>query len=214
MQRDVLYYLTIYELLYDRNVLIIGGSDEYDRKRAESVDVVVRINQHLFKQDPARCHMLFTAACEPCRLAELKKPPLAIAFDCIAPYAQQYKTYAIDNKCLAMPFVNQSYKDKNPYSVTQEWCNVLNKTVGTKPFTGMVALDYILQFPIKHVYCDGMDMHYATAQRLKTTTGETLLRKDAHDILPQVVWLSNKVKTDARITICDDLTAVITRMIK
>jgi len=196
--------INLYDYLHNKTICLVGGKNNFE---IGDQDIVVRVNQHVLRQG-GRCDGLITEVVEPCELKNLPIPPIFMGYRMLGTYTEDYKKYA--KKCpIRFDFQNEKYDKINPHGVEYEWSNILNWEMNAKPFTGMLALKFLTFFPIKSVFVTGMDMHINSCDKLKTLDDKIILRRDAHDIAPQLQWLRQISHCDKRIILCDDLIKVI-----
>lgn len=214
---NTLEHMQLYEFLYDKSVVLIGGKDNYDENIINSADVVVRVNQHVLRQG-GRCEGLYVATCDPCRLSELETPPVFMAWRISGVYAQEYREYALRNRLLRIPYQNERYGKVSPHGPEYEWTNIFGHELNAKPFTGVLAIKHLCSFPIRTLYVTGMDMHTGLESRKPDENGEQtrrysdvgivgrhILKRGPHEIYPQLYWLDAYAEYDKRLVLCDDL---------
>lgn len=196
--------LKLFYTLQGKTVCVIGGYDAISAEMAEAADVVVRINQH-WRRQGGRIDGMYMATCDP--FTPPAKPPIFMAYRITGVYMRQYQLYCIEHGVIQVPFQNELYAGVSPLGPEYEWTNVLNKRIGAKPFTGMLAIAHLLSFPVKAVYVTGMDFYQKCQgfETLETLDGGTIRKRDAHVLDPQMAWLKQLAAEDARLYIDRDL---------
>ena len=218
-------HVKLYEFLYGRSVVLVGGKDNYDENILNSADVVVRVNQHWVRQG-GRCEGLYCAACDPLTLDLFKFPPVFMCYRVTGMYARHYQEYCLKHRLITVPYQNERYDGASPYGAEFEWTNIFGHEANCKPFTGTLAIRHLASFPIRSLYITGMDFHIHSFDldenneqtkvvEVHEREGEEIvtrkvLARGPHMIQPQIDWLRRYMKCDKRISVDLTLKEVLT----
>jgi hypothetical protein len=176
------------KLLYYKNVLLIGGSGEYEMSDCEPY--VVSVNSH-FDSIDCRVSAVYYASID----EKAVTPPVDLDYLC-TPRDQKHwnflERYCEECRIPIVPYLAQQYLGRNPYGLDLEWCNTFQKLYSFKPLTGLIAIYHLLSFPIRSLHVTGMTL-YRKDEHLPA-------KVDAHWIEPQQRYLKDLVKSDARVT--------------
>lgn len=100
------------------------------------------------------------------------------------------------------PFHESAFPKLNPYHHSLEWCNQFWNQLQTNPFIGVLAIKMILLFPVKSLWIRGFDF-------FREPNGTIRKKLSCHVIGRQIEWLRELYNSDMRITVDDDLLAVL-----
>lgn len=161
-----------------QDVLIIGGASEWEY-REECGPIHVRINNHGLRQG-GPLDVLFHTCCDSARISELTKRTGSdnsqIVFLSCADTLYEigrkprpdFADYLLWNERCGLPavvgfFAPGWYEDRNPYGPQHEWLHDIQRRVGGRLFTGLIALAYVLRTEARTIRLTGMDLFIDSA---------------------------------------------------
>jgi hypothetical protein len=201
--------------LFDRDVVIIGGSIAGDRfepsKKERAEKIFVQLNHHWLRRFTYQpCDWLISRKGSGMSVERLKKeiPEESLKrlefISCQVNNLDHYldwSMYSAVNQKFLFPFHETGYIKQNPFHPTLEWCNQFWNEIGTNPFIGILAIRMILLFPIRSLQVVGFDF-------FKKPEGGFFDQLSCHNIKRQVLWLLHQYNTDMRISVDDSLIKV------
>lgn len=178
------------DYLYNKSVSIVGNASDANMIAAHQRDVVVGVNSLNFNY-----HGMFwgsTVTNFPL------KPQQFLVYNrlCIVPEALERCSGVIQ-----IPYTSEMYMGLNPRAPEEEWLNAFSHSLGTNPLTGILAIAYLLRFPIKELFITGFTFY-------KDGNGVIPYQRDSHLIWPQLSWLRFLSQVDYRISM-DKITSDI-----
>ncbi len=189
------------ELFYSRSVSIIGGADHVDLNTANSSDLVIRINNHFLHQG-GKVDAIYSAACAPPAIPYSRLR--YIAFDLNGPFKDELQQLCSQHKIRNYGYPGNGYTKPNPIGPEHEWLNTFTSELGTKPFTGILAIKHISIMPVKSIFLTGFDFYSSGGcETRKTLSGEKVIVRGPHAIAPQLAWFYRLLMHDRRITTDD-----------
>lgn len=172
------------ELLQGKTVAIVGGSDRWDRERADACDIVVRVNAN-WRRQGGRIDAVYTREVAPDDDYDLA---IFVAFDMEA----DDEAWLGFCELYQIPFVQfyaQRFGGPNPYRPELEWLNEFNWRLGTLPLTGLLAIAHICQLVARPPFVTGFDFY--------AKDGAIPRAISSHEIPPQVAALDEWCRSGA-----------------
>lgn len=200
-----------------KEVVIIGGglaADMFVLERTKRRGaIVVCINDH-FNRSWASPNVIFHSADKPLEFhPKLKNTLTHFFFDITAPLAADVNLTLANQlpSVERLAYANQTYGRENPYGPAFEWLPTLNRHLGTKAFTGIVALEFFSRLNVERIDLTGFDFYTrgTLPQSVQRLDGKRIRARGPHQIWPQIVYMREKYLSDPRIFIDDVLTKII-----
>jgi hypothetical protein len=164
------------QYLNRKSIAIVGGADNYNPKQLNNYEIIVRINNHWFRQRH-QCDVVYNTVKSPNLRVEilLQEPDFNPAFlwlnridwsfesgeskipecDKLANFAKTLKP-----NIKVGYFAQGTWVDENPYGEEYEWLNSLHKKYDCILLTGLVALAHILYCAVvKEIFVCGMTLY-------------------------------------------------------
>lgn len=202
----------LYDVLAGRSVTLLGGGKEFDMDMINDCTYLVHANWHHLAREklpPAAGVYL-----ESQYIVDLPVSPVFIGVRVGADSEGYYRRWAKQRNIITVGWDFATYEGLNPFGASHEWCNVLSKRLGTMPFTGVVALTHLLRFPITKLNVTGMDLFASGGAEQRQLHYEDKIQnewyRDNHAIGPQIRYLREVWKTDARFKPDATLLSVLT----
>lgn len=183
--------LKLHEILKNRKVLLLGGGPrELDLDLNEFF--VVWINNHWLNNKALKGDAVYASGAEP-PLDFYPKTLSYIAFAIDANYGGAWSKHAFDIGVHQFGYPFKRYMADGPYGAQHAWINRLWDECGTKPFSGMVAIDHLLSYPISELRVDGITFYY------DKWNNRFPWKRGPHHVERQMEWLARKAKQDFRL---------------
>lgn len=204
-------WLNIPQILFNREVIIIGGSYQGDElkftKEERERYFFVQVNHHIKRrQNYQPCDWLIARQGSEMIAENFLKltQPTRDRIKIISAQINETERYeewckvCADGGYYLFPFHENCGGKQNPHHPTLEWCNQFWTELRTNPFIGILAIKMILMFPIKSLKIMGFDFYQKPG-------GGFHKNLSCHNIKLQVLWLLHQYNTDFRIEIDDKL---------
>lgn len=177
-------------------VAIYAGGEKIENGE---VDFEICVNQHHLSKNTWG---LFSAAAKPPEFMTEAPNLKLLAIPSAARYRDEYIGMAREMRhCDIIDWPRDTYIGTIPdseNSYADEFVNTLAKELRTSPLSGIIAVAWALQLPIRQLYLSGFIFYY-DAQRKKCP-----VKRDSHLIRPQIEWLRKRFWYDARIQVCEN----------
>lgn len=198
-----------------KDVSIVGGADEW-RHYDDGTDKQfwVRINNHYLRQG-GKCDALFHTVCDTQPILEWRSAyaPEFIFLSCADHAYERGRTqrpmYAeyLDHldTVLSRPIIGWFapgwYEKQNPYGPQYEWLHDLQRSVGGRLFTGLIALAYLVRTEAESIHLTGMDLFEDQIGHLRNSVNVRLqdIIVESHLLGANVSFLRSAAK-DQRVT--------------
>ena len=211
-ERFMCKLLTSY--LYNRSVIIVGPSETLIGKKGgnwiDNHDVIVRLNRSLplaRKRDRdvgSRTDIMYNSLnttdhpgknlLDPNMMLNEGLRVMISPYPPINPFYKDHVAYLAQNNGV-IPF---RYIDRRFFSN-------LEKTIGCRPYTGVMAIFDLLRFPIKELHITGMDFYMYNYVREYATVSEEKLKRlrtnHIHQAEPQIRWIRKVYLSDTRLKV-------------
>lgn len=203
--------------LFNKNVLIIGGADNqpfsdlsgFRTLDGEPFDVVVRINQHVYRQG-GRANVCYASGDNVYRLIAEHQDSYRfnfIWFNQVYRHEHEGEAGHLEQvlKRRQIPygrFFHLQFEGTNPADPDLEWLNIFHKRLDTKPLTGFIALHHIRLHSVRSITVLGMDLY-------RNKYGERPAKVGPHDIAKHIEYIREVHYTDARVIFCQEMLSAI-----
>lgn len=187
------------EFLFNKEVLLAGPNGKHP-----PYEVLVGVNNHLLASEQS-CDIIYHNCNPNCPVWELAEyAPFSDASFVIGnslrsiSYSQHDFLEALCHKkgidYLAPP--HAAFLNENPIHPRHEWLNTFHKQYDFKPFTGVIAIKHLLQFPLKRLFITGMNLYHNGIEFPK--------KRGPHEIAPHIRYFKDILETDSRVVIEDE----------
>jgi hypothetical protein len=183
----------LFDILEGRKVCLIGGSPSYVPPcEKEDHYFYVWVNNHWLDNTHMPCGAVYASGAEP-PLGEYPDTVKYISAAIDTNYSAAWWHYADRKGFKIFPHTYKRYFAPNPYGPEHEWVNRLYGEIETKPFSGILAAQHLLFYPIEELYITGMTFYYCPER------GKHPYKRGPHLIEPQRNWLARTAQADQRI---------------
>jgi hypothetical protein len=194
MQSYVHSFKRLNDYLEDKSVSIIGGA-EINTELLDCADINVHINDNHW--DYGRRDVLVTCSHTMASTEDIKSFAFIVVLQ-NGTYADEWNRAVIGAGRVLIPVWPLAHRTINKIGIEQERFSTFAKLIKTEPFTGILACKIVGDSLAKEIKISGFNFY-------KEPDGLMAYSLGSHKVMPNLTWLYNFARSDARVLVDEQL---------